>query len=73
VTKLVQVRVAVVVSEKGEWSAHGHSADKADESMGTALDCLGPEGPQERRFWLTAHLPVPEAETVKATVEEAAE
>lgn len=39
-----------------------------DEAHGYAIDTLIPG---EARYWLTAELPVPEAQEIAATVEEA--
>jgi hypothetical protein len=62
----VQVRIAVAVDAKGHWNAVGWSAATGDEAMEAAVEIVG-DG--EARYWLTATLPVPEAQTVRAEVE----
>lgn len=74
--KTVQVRIAVVVNEEGEWAASGWGHAEAglgpEEGivMDAALELLN-QGPEERRFWLTAELPLPTTAELTATVEEA--
>jgi hypothetical protein len=65
----VQVRIAVAVDSKGNWHAAGWP--EADTSaMDIVVDNVD-DG--EARYWLTATLPVPEAQTVRAEVAEAKE
>jgi len=66
--KTVKVRIAVLVDPKGAWAAYGGNGI----SDATAMDnCLDGVGDNDARFWLTAELPVPEAQEIAATVEEA--
>jgi hypothetical protein len=66
----VQVRIAVAVDPKGRWNAMGWSEAKGDDAMDSAIEIVG-DG--EARYWLTATLPVPEAQTVRAEVSDAKE
>lgn len=61
-----QVRIAVAVGPDGRWSATGGSHADPDQSMYFAEQMVQPG---EARYWLTATLPVPEAQTVEADAE----
>jgi hypothetical protein len=62
----VQVRIAVAVGPDGKWNASGWSEGGIAAMMDIAVDGVDAG---EARYWLTATLPVPEAQTVRAEVE----
>jgi hypothetical protein len=70
VSELVKIKVAVIVNEDGRWFAEGWDAKDDGLLWDVCAEAL-PEGKTERRFWLTAELPIPEVATLKAAVEEA--
>lgn len=66
--KTVKVRIAVAVDPSGHWNGYGNADALDTDALDQARQLVG-EG--EARYWLTAELPVPEAQEIAATVEEA--
>lgn len=64
--KTVKVRVAVAIDPTGRWAAFGQAKllDKAALNEAGESFTAG-----AAHYWLTAELPVPEADEVVATVE----
>jgi hypothetical protein len=67
----VQVRIAVAVDVTGEWYAIGADIYSDKQAAFEARNGWG--GPNKVVTWLTATLPVPEAQTVRAEVTDAKE
>jgi hypothetical protein len=67
----VQVRIAVAVDVTGEWYAIGADIYSDKQAAFEARNGWG--GPNKVVTWLTAALPVPEAQTVRAEVTDAKE
>ena len=65
--KTVKVRIAVAVDPEGDWDARGESGQQDVRT----LRALAYNSNLDRVYWLTAELPVPEAQEIAATVEEA--
>lgn len=65
--KTVRVRIAVVMTEDGNWVAEGwkHGEDQDFIDLATEHLCETPIA----RYWLTAELPIPETAEVEAQVE----
>ena len=68
--KTVKVRIAVAVDAEGNWAAYGFVGASEKVAMAGVAQRL-PWGKAEASHWLTAELPVPEAQEIAATVEEA--
>lgn len=66
--KTVKVRIAVAVDPSGDWNSDGWMRGKDKDMREQAVDPLQ-DGAAV--YWLTAELPVPEAQEIAATVEEA--
>jgi hypothetical protein len=64
---VVQVRIAVAVASNGQWNCYGWSNCSDEFAEAQALDLF--DGMEQKLTWLTATLPVPEAQTVQAEVE----
>jgi hypothetical protein len=64
---VVQVRIAVAVASNGQWNCYGWSNCSDEFAEAQALDLF--DGMYQELTWLTATLPVPEAQTVRAEVE----
>lgn len=62
----VKVRIAVAVRPNGVWSAEGRSNWSGDFAMRIATASLPDFA---THYWLTAELPIPEPQTIEATVE----
>jgi hypothetical protein len=56
----------VAVGPDGHWNCAGWHGESPDELMAHACEVVSAG---EARYWLTATLPVPEAQTVRAEVE----
>ncbi len=67
--KTVNVRIAVAVDKNGEWRANGWNGDDGS-AMGRATDWLEIG---VRCYWVTATLPIPEAQEIAGKVEDAAD
>jgi hypothetical protein len=66
----VQVRIAVAVDKSGRWNSSGGSGIDERDSLRWCTDCIDTPS---KVYWLTATLPVPEAQTVRAEVSDAKE
>lgn len=67
--KTVKVRIAVAVDPEGDWDARGGSGLFSQDRR--VLRALAYQENTDAVYWLTAELPVPEAQEIAATVEEA--
>jgi hypothetical protein len=72
-SKTIKIRIPVAVDPQGRWYAYGWNSGKHDGPRNhdellevTDMDQIGPN---EALFWITAELPVPEAQEVAAEVE----
>lgn len=65
-TRNIKIRIAVVISGDGSWSACGDSGIDDTDAMTTAEEDLGADCPAH--YWLEADLEVPEVRTVVAVV-----
>jgi hypothetical protein len=71
VSKTIRVRVAVVLSANGEWSAYGSDQEDDEERMAEAQrEMRNSDESVKKSFWLVAELPVPVAAEIVASVEE---
>lgn len=72
--KTVKVRIAVAVTDEGEWDCGGGCGQSDEATMNMAA--FGAYAGAENKYWLTAELAVPEAHPepveVAAAVEPAA-
>jgi hypothetical protein len=66
-SRTVKIRVAVSVDPEGHWYAVGY-ANADEKHLRESCDELDPG---EAHYWLEAELPVPETQTVQATVTKA--
>ena len=64
--KTVKVRIAVAVGSDGDWSACGWKGDRDGDAMDTVIDAVGDNASP---YWITAELPIPEAQTIAGSVE----
>lgn len=65
----IKVKIAVVVDEQGNWSAAGWNCGKtSDDPLQIARDGMPGTG-EERGYWVTAELDVPQIAEVPGCVE----
>lgn len=67
--KTVTVRIAVAIDPYGGWNAVGASTIDDGAAMDLAIDGVKAG---EARYWVTATLPIPEAQEIAGKVEAAA-
>ncbi len=65
--KEITVRIAVAVDEEGDWVADGGSRQPDGAAEDAVVDLLGAFGPV-RISYVTARVPVPEAEEIEGEV-----
>lgn len=63
--KTIKVRVAVSIDRSGDWNAFGGKTMKDQDAIEFSRETIGD---QERTYWLTAELEVPETAEVPAAV-----
>jgi hypothetical protein len=63
--KTVKIRVAVSVDPGGDWSASGCKGMKDQDAIEFSRETIGD---QERTYWLTAEVEVPETLEVPTSV-----
>lgn len=66
--KTVRVRIAVAVTESGDWSACGGKGMLDEDCRSAALDGLG-DGDIDSVHWIVADVPIPESTQIEGTVE----
>lgn len=70
--RTINVRIAVIVNSKGEWSSAGWPKADDAELMAFAGDGLGEAICPEARYFVTAELELPEANEIVGAVEKEA-
>jgi hypothetical protein len=75
--KTVRVRICVVVDDEGRWCSAGWTTDQEPPCDDKDLIAYAMEsditGANDRIYFLEADLPLPEFQTIEATVEEVKE
>lgn len=64
-SETVRVRIAVAVSDEGDWCARGLSGSQDSDAVDSAFMHLSPARSHEAVHWIEADVPIPTPQTIQ--------